>query len=275
MQLPKSHPAQSMSVIVGAGGMALAVARKLGERDRLLIADRDGDHLARVAAVLSGEGHAVTTAVCDVTDPKAVAALAAQAKRQGGLRALAHVVGISPAVPDGRAILQVNLIGATLVADAFEPLIGDGVAAVFISSIAGHAQKPTPRLVEILDHPLADGFFDAVAAELGQVPTPQQGYGLSKWALMRMCRRRAPAWGAKGARLNSLSPGLIQTPMGIESYKHSPKKFDLLAKIPLQREGNMLEIAKAVDFLTSDLASYVTGTDLLVDGGSVAVDRED
>jgi NAD(P)-dependent dehydrogenase (short-subunit alcohol dehydrogenase family) len=272
--LPKAHGTLPLAIVVGAGGMALAVARKLGERSRLLIADRDRDLLAAVAKALFTQGHQVDVATCDVTDPKAVAALAEQARRIGGLKLLAHVVGVSPAVPDGRAIMQVNLIGPTLVCDALEPMMGDGTAAVFIASIAAHLQVISPRMAAILDRPLAPGFHDAVEKEFGEKLTPQMGYAYSKWGLMQMCRRRVASWGGRGARINSLSPGLIQTPMGIESYKHSPRKYDLLAKIPLQREGNMLEIANAVDFLLSDRASYVTGTDLLVDGGSVAVDRE-
>jgi len=97
--------------------------------------------------------------------------------------------------------------------------------------------------------------------------TPQLSYGLSKFALIRMCERQASAWGKIGARILSVSPGLIATPMGALEFKGSPQKYDLLAKTPLARQGSMIEIADAVEFLSSDKASFITGTDVLVDGG--------
>jgi len=84
-----------------------------------------------------------------------------------------------------------------------------------------------------------------------------------------MCRRDAFEWGKKGARIVSLSPGLIATPMGALEFQNQPMKYDLLAATPLQREGTMLEIANVVEFLASDRASFISGTDILVDGGLV------
>jgi NAD(P)-dependent dehydrogenase (short-subunit alcohol dehydrogenase family) len=88
-----------------------------------------------------------------------------------------------------------------------------------------------------------------------------------------MCRREAVIWGRRGLRIVSLSPGLIATPQGAESYKHSSGKVALFEAIPLSRECSMLEIAGVVAFLTSDQASYITGTDILVDGGLIAAVR--
>ena len=95
-------------------------------------------------------------------------------------------------------------------------------------------------------------------------------YMLSKFALMRMCRQQATAWGRRGARIVSLSPGLIASSQGALEFKNEPRKFDLLERTPLARQGSLLEIADTVDFLVSDRASFITGTDLLVDGGIAA-----
>jgi NAD(P)-dependent dehydrogenase (short-subunit alcohol dehydrogenase family) len=152
-----------------------------------------------------------------------------------------------------------------------------GTAAVFVSSSAGHlAEPPAGDVVEVLDDPLAPGFFDRldeVIAKDGQ--TPLQAYRLSKWALNRMCRRRAAAWGAKGARIVSMSPGPIATPMGAKELEGPSRevKLNLMRKLPIAREGTMVETADAIEFLASDRASYITGTDLLVDGGIVAATR--
>ena len=110
------------------------------------------------------------------------------------------------------------------------------------------------------------------------MPKVAEKVGLESWldidqALIRMCQRRAATWGARGARILSLSPGLIATPMGALEFQNRPQKYTLLATTPIKREGTMLEIADAVEFLLSDRASFISGIDLLVDGGLAAAMR--
>ena len=268
-----ARPDLPLAVVVGAGGMGMAVARRLGRSHRLLIADRDEAHLARVAEALRIEGHDARVCTCDVTDPDAVDQLARTAEGEGGLRALAHVVGLSPSMGDWRAIMEVNLIGATLVADAFLPLAGQGTAALFVSSLAAHLPWPDEERLALFDDPLEPGFLDRLAASLGEEATPVTAYSDSKAALIRLCQRRAAVWGQRGARILSLSPGLIATPMGALEFRNRPQKYTLLATTPIGREGTMLEIADAVEFLLSDRASFISGIDLLVDGGLSAAIR--
>jgi NAD(P)-dependent dehydrogenase (short-subunit alcohol dehydrogenase family) len=268
-----ARPDLPLAVVVGAGGMGLAIARRLGRGHRLLLADRDEAHLARVAESLRVEGHDVRVCTCDVTDPAAVDGLARAAEREGGLRALAHVVGLSPSMGDWRAIMAVNLLGARLVADAFEPLAGQGTAAVFISSLAAHLAWPDEARLALFDEPLAPSFLDRVAATLGDEANSVSAYNDSKAALIRLCQRRAAQWGLRGARILSLSPGLIATPMGALEFRNRPQKYTLLATTPIKREGTMLEIADAVEFLLSDRASFISGIDLLIDGGLTAAIR--
>lgn len=260
------RPDLPLAVIVGAGGMGMAVARRLGQSHRILIADRDADHLDRQSAALKVEGYDVATWTCDVTRTDAVGTLARQAAERGPIRTLAHVVGLSPSMGDFRAILSVNLVGAALVADAFLPLMTPRGAAIFISSMAGHLRS-FPDLEPILDAPRAPDFLDRIEQAIGEPPTPSLAYMLSKSTLNRMVRQRTAAWGKAGARIVSLSPGLIATPMGALEFEKQPMKYDLLAATPLGREGTMPEIADAVEFLASDKASFISGIDLLVDGG--------
>lgn len=265
-----ARPDLPLAVVVGAGGMGMAVARRLGQRFRLLIADRNAEHLESCVALLRRDGHDVHGATCDVTDSAAVSSLASRTAQMGPMRVLAHVVGLSPSMGDWRALMGVNLVGATLVANAMLPLAGAGTAAVFVASLAGHRVEPAERIVALLDQPLEPNFFSALEAALTEPASSTLAYQYSKWALIRMCRRLSPAWGARGARIVSLSPGLIATAMGALEFERQPMKYDLLAKTPLAREGTMLEIADAVEFLTSERASFISGTDLLVDGGIAA-----
>jgi NAD(P)-dependent dehydrogenase (short-subunit alcohol dehydrogenase family) len=265
-----ARPDLPLAVVVGAGGLGLAVARRLGERNRLLLADRDSEHLDRVAEELRSGGHDVTTAECDVTDPSAVNALAKTAGEAGPVRTLAHVVGLSPSMGDWRAIMSVDLIGAALMEEAMINHARPGTAAIFVSSLAAHREAPPDPVVSLLDAPLANGFLEGLDAAMGGELNSGLAYGLAKWALNRRCRSRAAAWGQRGARIVSVSPGLIATPMGAIEFQRQPSKYDILAKVPLEREGTMLEVADAIEFLASERASYISGVDLLVDGGAAA-----
>lgn len=263
-----SWPAMPLAVVVGAaGGLGMAVARRLGQNHRLVLADRNTERLETLAKQLQGEGHFVLPVVCDVTQPDSVAELARKVEKNGSLRTLAHVVGLSPSMGTWDQIMSVNLIGPTLVADAFLPLAEPSTAAIFVASLAAHGDAPADDALRVLRDPLTPTFLADLVAALGEAPTPALSYQLSKNALVRMCKRRAAAWGARQARIVSISPGLIATPMGALEFRNQPSKFDLLAKTPLGRQGGMLEIADAIEFLASDRASFITGVDLLVDGG--------
>jgi NAD(P)-dependent dehydrogenase (short-subunit alcohol dehydrogenase family) len=266
------RPDWPLAVVIGAGGMGMVVARRLAQRHRVLIADIDAARAAAAAATLRSEGGDASATACDVTDPSSVQALAGAVADLGGFQALAHVAGLAPGTVSFDQIVRVNLTGAALVAEALRPLASVGTAAVLVASIAGHNLR-LPEAVEALlraptDPDLADKLRTVLGAERA---VPGFGYALSKYGMIAYCRRQAAAWGERGARIISLSPGLIATPMGALSYQNNPEKFQLFRQIPLQREGTMLEIADAVEFLVSDRASFITGADLLVDGGLTGV----
>ena len=267
------RPDWPLAVVVGAGGMGRVVARRLGLSHRLLVADRDHDHAERFCALLREDGHDAQAVGCDVTVPQDVAQLASRAASSGPVRALAHVVGLSVGAADFRAIMAVNLVGAAAVAQAFREIMAPGGCGVFIASSAAHMGPVPDDLWPLLQNPLEQDFVAELEAKLGDQATAGLAYSYSKAALIRMCQAGAAAWGARGLRIVSLSPGLIATPMGAEAYKHAPMKRKLFEAIPLEREGTMLEIANVVDFLLSDAASFISGADILVDGGMIGALR--
>lgn len=258
------------AVIGGCGGMGLACVRRLAQQHAVVLADIDPAKAATIADALGAEGHSVLPLACDVTDPASVADLFARVAAIAPLQTLAHVVGLSPSMAGWARVMDVNLPGAARVADAALPAMARGGAAIFVASLAAHAPAPDQAMLDILDVPLADGLNAAVAGALGREPTSADAYRLSKLGLVRMCRRLSPAWGLRGARIVSLSPGLIRTPMGDLEFKGSPQKQGLLDRTPLGRQGTLDEICDALEFLASDRASFISGTDLLVDGGVAA-----
>lgn len=262
------RPDLPLSVVIGAGTMGMAVARRMAQRCRVLLADLDGVKAEGRAAAMREEGCDARGTACDVTDPAAVAALAGRVAELGGLGVLVHVAGLSPSLGDYTTIMRVNLMGVALVAEALLPLARQSSAAILISSLAAHNFRPSDEAIAILREPAAPDLAERLAAAIGpQAAIPPMAYVYSKWGILAYVRRNAAAWGAKGARIVSLSPGLIATTQGALEFEKSPGKKAMYEQTPLAREGTMLEIADAVEFLASERASFISGTDLLVDGG--------
>lgn len=269
------RPDLPIAVVIGGGGMGMSTARRLGQHCRVVLASLSAEKNPQREAALKEDGIDAVAVQCDMTDPASVAELARFVADRGPLRTLAHVAALSPGMGDWRTLLNANLVGAKLIEQAMLGLCRQGTAAIFVSSLAGHSgAPPSQEILDVLDDPLQAGFFEKLEA-LVPTHTSQVAYGLSKMALNRMCQRQAAAWGRKGGRIVSMSPGMIATPMGALEFSGPNRdiKLALLARTPLGREGTMIETADAIEFLASDRASFITGTDLLVDGGAAAAGR--
>lgn len=262
-----ARPDLPLAVVIGAGGLGMAVARRLALGYRVLVADIDGPGAEAKAARLRDEGCDATAIACDVTAPGDVAALAGAVAARGGMQALAVVAGLSPSLGDYRTIMRVNLMGAAMVCEALLPHALPGTAAVLIASLAAHSLVPSAEAQAVLRDASAPDLAERLEGVLGERASPAMAYVHSKFGLRMYARARAPEWGGHGCRILTLSPGLIATPQGALEFEKSPGKRAMYEKSPLARECTMLEVADVAEFLLSARASFISGTDVLVDGG--------
>jgi NAD(P)-dependent dehydrogenase (short-subunit alcohol dehydrogenase family) len=264
----------AVALVTGAArGIGAACAQRLaGTVDVLVLADLDDAGVRAAATELAGNGTHCEAVAVDLSDAGGVRHLADRVAANGELRSVAHVAGISPTMADARRVFEVDLVGTALLVDAIRPLAREGTAAVCFSSMAAHlAASPNDAADAALDDPLAPGLFDAWAAAVGEMADdPGLAYAWAKRGVMRLVRREAVAFGAAGARICSVSPGMVDTPMGRQEYEQQPYMKMIEDMTPLRRTARADELAAVVGFLLSDDASFVTGVDLLADGGACA-----
>lgn len=258
----------SVVVVVGVGGIGLTCARRVGRGHRLVVADSDEALYSAATQELRDAGLDVVGRHVDVADAGSVRELATTAASEGELRAVVHTAGLSPTMANARRILDVDLVGTANVVDAFVTCVGQGTVVVCIASMAGHFW-PMDRETEVrLGTAPAAQLIDL--AGLADDSDPGIAYAFAKRANIARVKAAAIAYGARGARIVSISPGIIGTGMGLQELEEQPVMSDMLAHSPVRRIGTPDDIASAVEWLISDAASFVTGTDLLIDGGVVA-----
>jgi NAD(P)-dependent dehydrogenase (short-subunit alcohol dehydrogenase family) len=261
-------------VVVGAGGMGLAIARRSGAGRTVVLADFDETVLHESTSTLEGEGYAVVPVPVDVSSRDSVRTLAEAAERSGPVLQVAHTAGLSPVQAPALAILRVDLLGVALALEEFEKVIAPGGAGVVISSMAGHTAAPlTPEQESQLALAPSDDLLDLPFAAVDQFDHPLVAYGFAKHTNHLRVRGASPAWGARGARINSISPGIISTPMGQQELAGESGEMMrmMIERSAAKRLGTAAgDIAAAVDFLLGPSSTFISGTDLLVDGGVIA-----
>jgi NAD(P)-dependent dehydrogenase (short-subunit alcohol dehydrogenase family) len=261
---------QDVLVVVGVGGMGAAAARRLGAGRTVVLADVNRPTVDALAVTLESDGYLVEPHTVDVADSASVAALADAAAQLGPVRTLVHTAGLSPVQAPAEAVLRVDLLGTALILDSFGAVIAAGGAGVCIASMAG--------TTAVLDADLERRLATTPAAQLMALPEvaaitdPGAAYGLAKRGNQVRVRAAATVWGHRGARVNSISPGIIATPMGTAELAGPSGDLmrGMIQASATGRLGTPEDIAAAAEFLVGPHATFITGTDLLVDGGAVS-----
>ena len=253
--------ANGIAIVTGAAsGMGAAAARLLAEAGwPLLLVDLNADRLAGAAEALGADMLAGDIAAAD---------FGARLKAAIGdrkLGALIHCAGLSPTMADASRILEVNLAATMRLVDAVrEPMADDGAIVLFASSSAYMVGTALDEQLGAVTTP------DQVASLVALTKDPGAAYGISKRGVQLLARREALRLGGRGIRVTSVSPGIIDTPMGRREMGQQPIMKTLVETSGLGRAARAEEVAAVAVFLTSPAASFVSGVDVLVDGGSVA-----
>ncbi|KAM7194039.1 putative dehydrogenase/reductase [Naviculisporaceae sp. PSN 640] len=302
--MASSIPRQVLAII-GTGGMGLATARRLAAGRTVFLADASEANLASAAQSLRSEGHSnIHTQLVDVSDFESVkrfaSVAAAFAPNNGNnthktIETVVHTAGLSPAMAPAKRILSVDLLGTANVIDAFEEFVGVGSSMVCIASIARFgaagllapemeaflSSAPREELAVISTGEKKDGaksrnyIMAGVIASQIVGENPATAYAISKAANILRVQAAARRYAERGARINSISPGVILTEM-VRKEMEGPSRAvieGMIESVPLKRGGASDEIASVVAFLAGNDASYVTGADLVVDGGFTAGPR--
>ena len=258
-------------VVTGAGGMGLAVARRLGSGRTVILADARPEALDRALGALRDEGYAAQGVVTDVADARAVTELAGVAAAEGALAAVVHTAGVSAATSTVERILAVDLAGTAHVIEAFTAVATRGTSMVCVASMAGHYATLRPEDEQALATiPAAELLSLEVLASVADDPIA--AYILAKRGNQVRVQAAALAWNRLGARINTVSPGVVATAMA-RSEAESASGDHMMAMLDAcgaGRTGTPAEIAEVVAFLTGPSALYITGTDILIDGGQAA-----
>jgi NAD(P)-dependent dehydrogenase (short-subunit alcohol dehydrogenase family) len=264
---------KDVMILTGAGQIGMAIARRMGYSKKIVIGDKKPENAQLIAKIMNDAGFDVVALEMDLSFRDSIKNLIAEALKYGEISMMVNAAGVSPSQAPIKSILEVDLYGTAVLLEEVGKVIKVGGVGVTISSQSGHRM---PALGAEVDEQLAvtptEELLKLNVLQPENIRDTLHAYQLAKRCNVKRVIAEAVKWGEKSARINSISPGIIVTPLAIDEFNGPRGDFykDMFAKCPARRPGTADEVANVAELLMSDKGAFITGADFLIDGGATA-----
>ena len=260
-------------LLIGAGQIGMAIARRMGYGKKIVVGDRTQKNAESVSRILNEAGFDTSPVEMDLSSRESILNMIAEAQKFGEISMLVNAAGVSPSQAPIETILRVDLYGTALLLEEVGKVIGCGGVEVTISSQSGHRMPAlTPEEDELLATTPTDALLALDMLQPDRIRDTLHAYQMAKRCNVKRVMAEAVKWGERGARVNSISPGIIVTPLAIDEFNGPRGEFykNMFAKCPAGRPGTADEVANVAELLMSGRGAFITGSDFLIDGGATA-----
>ena len=264
---------KDVMILTGAGQIGMAIARRMGYGKKIVIGDKKPENAQTIAKIMNDAGFDVEAMEMDLSSRESVKNLIAKAQEYGDISMLVNAAGVSPSQAPIEAILKVDLYGTAVLLEEVGRVIKEGGVGVTISSQSGHRMPAlTPEEDEQLACTPTEELLNLDILQPENIKDTLHAYQMAKRCNEKRVMAESVKWGEKGARINSISPGIIVTPLAIDEFNGPRGDFykNMFAKCPAGRPGTADEVANVAELLMSDKGAFITGADFQIDGGATA-----
>lgn len=264
---------KDVMILTGAGQIGMAIARRVGYGMKIVIGDKSLDNANAIAGIMNNAGYDAVPVAMDLSSRDSVMSLLDTAQSLGEVSMLVNAAGVSPSQAPVETILSVDLYGTAVLLHEVGKIIKPGGAGVTISSQSGHRMPALPPEVDaLLATTPAEQLLSLDVLQPSNLRDTLHAYQMAKRCNVKRVMAEAVKWGARGARINSISPGIIVTPLAIDEFNGPRGDFykNMFAKCPAGRPGTADEVAGVAELLLGPRGAFITGSDFLIDGGATA-----
>ena len=260
-------------LLTGAGQIGMAIARRIGYGKKIVVGDKKIENAEAICKIMTDEGFDCTPFAANISSRESIRGIIAECQKYGEIAYLVNAAGVSPSQAPVEAILKVDLYGTAVLLEEVGKVIKTGGVGVTISSQSGHRMKQlTPEEDELLATTPTEELLQLEILRPENIRDTLHAYQMAKRCNEKRVMFEAVRWGTRGARINSISPGIIVTPLAIDEFNGIRGDFykNMFAKCPAHRPGTADEVANVAELLMSDKGAFITGADFLIDGGATA-----
>ena len=264
---------KDVMILVGAGQIGMAIARRMGYGMKIVIGDKNKTNAEAIAKTMNEAGFDAVPVEMDLSSRSSILALIAEAQKYGKISMLVNAAGVSLSQASIETILKVDLYGTAVLLEEVGKVIKPGGVGVTISSQSGHRMPAlTPEEDEQLATTPTEQLLSLDILQPQNIRDTLHAYQMAKRCNVKRVMAEAVKWGERGARVNSISPGIIVTPLALDEFNGPRGDFykNMFAKCPAGRPGTADEVANVAELLMSSKGAFITGSDFLIDGGATA-----